>query len=263
MGFFLFIFPPSSNLLSCSLSLTHTSTQTHVHTQAHIHYTHAHTHTHSHSQGAPVYVNNDDCHYVFKWETQYACSLNLPVSKLSKDICSMNDSASNFNYDFRTLVQKNHPLKTTDNSGNSYYIQLCGTNSPSLSAGDSAGCDASNTGICRKSGSSSAQTLVYAEHKFVMTSHSPHVVEVVFPSGTTCDNGHSKKWSAYVRLACATGGEQTPLPVFQRDSDCELHFVWQNSSFCVGVESCSAEDPSTHYVYNLDGLLSSTWTVSC
>ena len=50
--------------------------------------------------------------------------------------------------------------------------------------------------------------------------------------------------------------------MFVSDDDCELQFLWQNSSFCVGEEECSVTDPDTNYVYDLDGLFSQTWSVS-
>ena len=101
-----------------------------------------------------------------------------------------------------------------------------------------------------------------ADHKFAITSHSPHVIEGVYTSGIPCGSlSEGKFWTAFVTLQCkARGG--TAVPVFVSDDDCELQFLWQNSSFCVGEEECSATDPETNYVYDLDGLFSQTWSVS-
>ena len=96
-----------------------------------------------------------------------------------------------------------------------------------------------------------------------MTSHTPHVIDVYYSSGEACDSDPSRKWSAFLTLQCTRGESETAQPVFQPEEDkCELHFVWQNSSFCVGVEACSVEGKQDKHVYNLDGLLSQTWTVS-
>ena len=80
--------------------------------------------------------------------------------------------------------------------------------------------------------------------------------EVVYNSGESCED--DRFWTAVVRMQCKSHGG-TPAPVFVSDSNCELEFLWKNSSFCLGEEECAAVDPDTGYVYDLDGLLSQTW----
>ncbi len=171
-------------------------------------------------------------------------------------MCSIDDTSSEFVYDFTNLVTTQKIYAHDSSSDTTYYIQLCGTKSNPLSA-----CSEKNTGICVKGVSDkTGLTLVEATHKIVLTSHTPHTVEVVFTKGKECV-GSQKTWTAVVSLQCASRESSTKMPVFQSKDDCRLDFVWQNASFCVGEESCSVSDVNG-YVYNFDGLFSQTWTVS-
>ena len=216
------------------------------------------------SQGVPELVAKEeqDCEYIVRWETQFACHVGLPTSKSSKDVCNITDTSLSFSYNFKALSNE-RTLSAVDKSTNTtYYIQLCGTASKPLPS-DATGCDQANTGICQKKSNGQTKTIMHADHKFAMTSHTPHVIEVYYSSGETCESDPTRKWTAFLTLQCARGASETAQPVFQEeDNKCELHFVWQNSSFCVGVEACSVEDKRNNTVYNLDGLLSQTWTVS-
>ena len=219
---------------------------------------------HTYTQGVPEFVAKEEqnCEYIVRWETQFACHIDLPTSKTSKDVCNITDTTLSFSYNFKNLANE-HPLSAVDKTtGTTYYIQLCGTASGPLPS-DVKGCDHSKTGICQKKSNGETKTIMHAEHKLAMTSHTPHVIDVYYSSGEPCDSDPTRKWTAFLTLQCARGASETAQPVFQQEEDkCELHFMWQNSSFCVGVEACSVEDKKRNTVYNLDGLLAQTWTVS-
>ncbi len=183
----------------------------------------------------------------------------MSYTTASKDVCSINDTSSEFVYEFTNLVNSEQIYAIDSSSNTTYYIQLCGTKS-ALPSG-AAGCNTNDTGICRKGSSDEpAITLVSATHKMVLTSHTPHTVEVVYTMGIPC---HSplQTWTAVVSLQCASRKSSTKMPIFKSADGCRLDFVWQNASFCVGEESCSVNDDGGH-VYNFDGLFSQTWTVS-
>ena len=199
----------------------------------------------------PEFIEQNGCSFLFRWESAHACKINLPVTPPSLDECQIHDPASDFTYDFTTLVRSSIVKVTAGET--TYYLQLCGSlSSPPV------GCDRANTGVCRLTGGSHYETLVYAQHSFVVTSHSPHSIEVVFDSGTECETGG--QWRAFVMMACSSTTNQM-APELVSDGNCELHFRWLNSSFCVGEETCAVVDPSSGHVYNLDALFSETWTV--
>ena len=81
---------------------------------------------------------------------------------------------------------------------------------------------------------------------------------MVYDVGETCDSQND--WSATVTLACKWRGG-TSSPVFLSAEDCNLRFIWKSSLFCVGPEYCAATDGGG-YVYDLDGLMNDTWSVS-
>ena len=140
-------------------------------------------------------------------------------------------------------------------SGVEYYIQLCGsaTKPPNACGGSS------DVGICRVD-DRGKETVVRASHKFVITSHAPHVFEAVYDVGTMCDA--ERDWAATVSMVCKWQGG-TSHPVLVSDRDCNLQFLWKSSLFCVGPEYCAAtDDGGSGYVYDLDGLMNSTWSVS-
>ncbi len=207
-------------------------------------------------QGTPEIVDSSDCVYTFRWESINACPVNLTYTQESNDVCSIDDSSSEFIYDFTNIVNTQQIYALDSSSDTTYYIQLCGTKSKLPSV-----CKEKNTGICVKGESDkTGTTLVEATHKIVLTSHSPHTVEFVFSTGKVCGVS-PKTWTAVVSLQCASRESSTVMPVFQSSEDCRLDFVWQNSSFCIGEKSCSVSDVNGN-VYNFDGLFSQTWTVS-
>ena len=164
-------------------------------------------------------------------------------------------------YDFTNLIKSQNISAVDTQSNTTYFIQLCG-NQTSLPPG-TAGCDKTNTGVCRKrSNEATAMTVVKASHKFVITSHAPHTVDIHYDSGSSCGSDDGRTYEALVSLQCSTRESSTMNPIFQREEECTLYFVWQNSSFCVEEESCSTVDVNGN-IYNLDGLFAQTWTVSC
>lgn len=167
----------------------------------------------------------------------------------SKDVCSFRDPERNSQFVFNSIASR---VVSVPDSDTKFYIQLCGTatEAPNKECG-------SDVGVCRSNGKN-AEALVHASHKFVILSHSPHVFEVVYDTGETCTG--DRDWSAVVKLVCKWRGG-TSEPVFQSSTDCTLRFVWKNSLFCVGHEMCAAEDKASGYTYDLDGLLSDTWSV--
>ena len=108
-------------------------------------------------------------------------------------------------------------------------------------------------------GNGATETLVHALHKYVIVSHAPHIFEVVYNNGTACGVGN--RWTAVVTMVCKWKGG-TNGPVLVSAIDCNLQFLWKSSLFCNGHETCAAEDKDSGYVYDLDGLLSDTWSVS-
>lgn len=213
-------------------------------------------------QGAPEFISVDkECEFLFRWESIHACLIGLPYSNKSAGVCSINDEASEYVYDFTTLV-RSRPISTVDlKSNTTYYIQLCG-NTSTLPSTVPLGCAPRDTGVCRKRvGDNKAMTIVKASHKFVITSHSPHTIDIHYDSGSECDSDPDRNWEALVSLECSSRASSTMDPIFQRADDCTLTFVWQNSSFCVAEESCSVV-ASDGTIYNLDGLFADTWTVS-
>jgi len=198
-----------------------------------------------------------DCQYTFRWESINACPVHLSYTNSSKNVCSIDDTSSEFLYNYQSLTSQT--LSVTDpHSSNTYIIMLCGTavNLPAVAKG----CDTADTGVCLLVPDSPAKTIVKATHKLVITSHTPHTVEVVFTTGSPCGDG-SNSWSATVGLQCSTRQSSTPNPVLVSSDNCLLDFVWQNSSFCLGEKPCSVTDDEG-YVYNFDGLFSQKWTVS-
>ena len=149
---------------------------------------------------------------------------------------------------FKSIASQKVSVPDSDTT---YHLRLCGT------ATKAPGDCSSDVGICR-SQDKVTKTLVHANHKFVILSHAPHMFEVVYDSGTTCRG--DQQWTAVVTLVCKWKGG-SPAPVFVSDTDCTLRFVWRNSLFCDGREMCAAEDKATGYTYDLDALLSDTWSV--
>ena len=201
------------------------------------------------SQGIPeLVVGSDECSYTFTWHSALACPVDIFNTNASEDVCSFRDPEGNSQFVFNSIASRK---VSVPNSDNKFYIQLCGT---ATTAPKECG---SNVGVCRSNGKY-AETLVHASHKFVILSHAPHVFEVVYDTGETCTG--DRDWSAVVTLVCKWRGG-TAQPVFQSSTDCTLRFVWKNSLFCVGHEMCAAEDKAGGYTYDLDGLLSDTWSV--
>lgn len=175
-------------------------------------------------------------------------------------MCSLVDSYAGYSVlNFKSFVH-DLTLVTSDAQGNQYYIQLCGTASPS----PPKGCDQLNTGVCKVPATGNNLTVVYANHTFSLVSHSPRVIDVVFHSGMECNPSQNRNWTANIQMICSSQGE-TPVPVLDSDRECELRFVWRNRSFCAGESAaggCVAMDTANNYMYSLDGLLSQNWTVS-
>ena len=193
------------------------------------------------SQGAPEFVEERGCEFIFRWESIHACRINLAYSNTSNDVCTIVDQSLEFVYDFTNLINSRTISAVDSQSSTTYYIQLCG-NKTTLPAG-ATGCDRVNTGICRKrDNEATAKTVLKASHKLVITSHAPHTIDIHYGSGSTCDSDSSRTYKAIVSLQCSSRESSTVNPIFQREEECTLNFVWQNSSFCVGEESCSAVD---------------------
>ena len=202
------------------------------------------------SQGVPELVtdSSDDCTYTFTWRSALACPVDIYSTNFSSNICSYRDPDINALFTYQAIASKHVSIPDSDTK---YHVQLCGsmTEAPKECGSD--------VGICRTVGKDT-KTLVHANHKFVITSHSPHIFEVVYDSGETC-NGE-KQWTAVVTLACKWRGG-TSDPVFLSADDCNLRFIWRSSLFCVGPEMCAAKDEASGYTYDLDGLLDDTWSV--
>ncbi len=199
-------------------------------------------------QGVPTLLSSGKCKYLFQWQSIHACPLEIPTTKYSKSACSITDPSSGQTYDFTSLASQ-----SVEVAGTTYHLQLCGTATKSP-----PDCSVDDTGICRVV-AGRAETVVQANHTISITSHSPHVFEVLYPSGAPC--GHGQTWSALVTLQCSAH-RGTPSPVFVSAKDCILQFLWKSSSFCLGEEDCVATDTNSGFVYDLDGLFSQTWTVS-
>ena len=194
-------------------------------------------------------LSSEDCSYTFTWHSALACPVDIFSTDTSDNVCSFHDPEGKSQYVFNSVAS--HEISIPD-SDTKYFIQLCGTaTQPPRECG-------SDVGICRTDDKETT-TLVKASHKIVIVSHAPHTFEVVFGSGAKCSE--DTQWSAVVTLVCKWQGG-TQHPVFVSDSDCTLRFLWKNSLFCDGHEMCAAEDKTTGYTYDLDSLLSSTWSVS-
>ena len=194
-------------------------------------------------------LNNEDCSYTFTWRTALACPVEVFSTNFSDNVCSFQDPLGSSQYSFTSIASKDISVPDSDTK---YHLRLCGNATyPPKHCG-------LNVGVCR-SDSKGTTTLVHASHKIVIVSHAPHIFEVVFDKGEVC-NGDSQ-WTAVVTLVCKWQGG-TDGPVFVSSSDCTLRFLWKSSLFCDGREMCAAEDKASGYTYDLDSLLSSTWSVS-
>ena len=62
-------------------------------------------------------------------------------------------------------------------------------------------------------------------------SHSPHVLDVVYSSGTTCEGG--SKWTVIIRVRCSSADDFS-RPKLQSTRGCEISFDWPTSALCIG-----------------------------
>lgn len=69
-----------------------------------------------------------------------------------------------------------------------------------------------------------------SDHQITIISHSPHTLDVVYPSGVTCTSGNN--WLAIIRMYCSAH-HSSNRPTFRSNSNCEMQFDWPTSSLCI------------------------------
>jgi hypothetical protein len=183
----------------------------------------------------------NSCEYIIVWPTRHACRTSIPSVTVG---CSLVDSSDGLHFDLKYLSNNSHLM---DSSGR-YIMGICGsiTGAPSGCQGD--------VGVCQLSGSQWVP-IAQSSHDITMVSHSPHVIDVVYPSGSVCAGTQS--WTVTVHVHCSAVNTSS-RPVLQSVTNCEMSFDWPTSSICINeLEDCFATiDGST---YDLDPLMSQTW----
>lgn len=67
-------------------------------------------------------------------------------------------------------------------------------------------------------------------------SHSPHTLDIVYPSGSSCSSGGT--WSIIIRMYCSVRNSSSH-PHWVSTTGCEIHFDWPTSILCVGQSEVS------------------------
>lgn len=191
-------------------------------------------------QGWPVFNREEDCSYLFDWDTKYAC-LDHPVI----EECRVNHEGKRF--DLSPLVKhtgKNwNVLEGGDQDGLSmYYINVCSD----LVHSDQAARCKSDSSVCLLDNSGAHSLGRYLQNPTF--DPRSNTIQITYTEGDPCRDNTQKK-SSIITFICKPG-DMDSGPVFLRRSldECVYEFEWQTAAACV----LSRETGSGCKVYNED-----------
>ena len=83
--------------------------------------------------------------------------------------------------------------------------------------------------MCQRKDDGSWAPLVFANHSLTVISHSPHTLDVVYPTGTKTSHC---ELSATLRIYCSTTNS-SDKPFLVSHDECELQFSWPTKFLCL------------------------------
>ncbi|XP_062610067.1 cation-independent mannose-6-phosphate receptor-like [Saccostrea cucullata] len=190
-------------------------------------------------KGWPVFNREEDCTYLFDWDTKYAC-LDHPVI----EDCRVNHNGKR--YDLSPLVKhsgKNWNVLEggeKDNHLSLYYINVCRdilhVDQASRCKSDSSVCLIDNTGV----------------HSLGQYLQNPtfdprsNTIQIKYTEGDFCKDNMQRK-SSIITFICKPGDMDSGPVLLRRSLDeCIYEFEWQTAAACV----LSRETGSGCMVYN-------------
>ena len=69
-----------------------------------------------------------------------------------------------------------------------------------------------------------------ANHSLTIVSHSPHALDVLYPTGESC--GNHMTWTIKVHIYCSHKNN-SKKPFVESSNGCELSFTWPTSALCL------------------------------
>eukprot|EP00055_Hartaetosiga_balthica_P006556 m.20764 g.20764 ORF g.20764 m.20764 type:complete len:2603 (-) comp5284_c0_seq1:1579-9387(-) len=205
--------------------------------------------------GTPEFVSEeDDCSYIFRWETAHACEKKTDFE------CVLEDS-NGHQYDL-TPLKRLDSYWLVQNKGEAdkymYAINVCHNIVP---IGNAGGCP-ENSAVCQWEFPITDASNYYNLGQSGEPHWSDGVITIEYNHGTLCQHTNSPR-KTVLTLVCNednNSGEPLGTPFFLDENDCEYHIHWETKAACpVDVEPetpidsdvCVFEDPNTDAVIDL------------
>ncbi|CAK8672502.1 unnamed protein product [Clavelina lepadiformis] len=204
-----------------------------------------------------VYDKLEQCSYIVYWPTPYVCP------GLSES-CVVSDVNSGYTYDLSLLSSLTHAWEFKDNSGNTYFINLC----RSAKSSSSSSCS-DNSAVCRiMKDSQKVQTLGVLTSQMIKVTSSGVTVTYSGGEKQVCDNDALSS-STVITLQCDPRVTQLPQFVSLSQDECTFHITWKSRIACrdqtkaVTLDNQGKfVDPKSGVTVDLTPLLSRTWLAS-
>ncbi|XP_061480276.1 cation-independent mannose-6-phosphate receptor isoform X2 [Rhineura floridana] len=210
--------------------------------------------------GLPEYQAEDSFTYNFKWYTQYACP-EIPTE------CVVTDPRTMEQYDLSRLSlsgDRRENWYAVDNpehgTRKKYYINVCRPLKPIR------GCDR-RASVCEMTYKSSGFLEVSISNLGIANQgpvvEGPGRILLNYTDGSLClmADGKSEPFTSLIHLSCSKGTLNSS-PRFIAMKECVATFLWETEAACPVAttegdsQSCSVENPNTHFVFNLEPLAS-------
>ncbi|XP_023236304.1 cation-independent mannose-6-phosphate receptor-like [Centruroides sculpturatus] len=169
--------------------------------------------------GKPIFYMENNCKYIFKWKTKYAC-LTHPYN----NNCYINDG--NVQIDLGVLTKKNGPwnvVNTLDKGKSSFLLNVC-SEIPSFNNScepGSAICKIDENGKAISLGKSVSPPKYNKKFK---------TVELIYENGQLCEGGH---YSTRITLYCKPGMlDSSPVLKTVTNKSCLYEIEWHTAAAC-------------------------------
>jgi len=210
--------------------------------------------------GQPVFVSDDGCTIVARWETNSACTTREQIP------CVFTDPSSGFTYDLSGLAESDSNFYATDNSSRPlpstlYAVSVC----HSLLPGALTQSCNSSAGVCRVN-EVAGGAVNFGSVSSLKVINGALVAQ--YTNGDLCGPNNVPA-SANVTFVCnqnLSPAGNLGTPVYNGEVyNCGYSFTWSTPAACpsriaVG-QNCIVTSPSTGQVINLNDLSAQSWSV--
>ena len=207
--------------------------------------------------GKPKFDSEEDCVYVFTWQTDLVCQGSLRKS------CSVTDGSRVFDLSRLTrnikMRQSNwQVIDTRESNDYSYFINVCDelVHSTTPACPDHVyACQLSQEGKVHKS----------LGKKMELTINSDNTLKLNYSGGDVCSHSKTAR-SVVITLVCSPGLLVSSPEFVTELDDCTYEFVWYTAAACpVGTfvgRDCTVYDMVDGFLFNLTHLSSQTFHTS-